>query len=67
MTKRLEDFDDPLNPGVDVVRFAAWKIAEECGHDIDRYFERIMARQEEEKAKGRVFISTPFPPHDLAA
>ena len=62
-----DEFDDPVNPGVDVVRRGARRFAEECGYDLDRMAGGLRAGQAEEAARGRKILSTPFPPHDLAA
>lgn len=62
-----DEFDDPMNPGVDVVRRARRRIAEACGFDLHRLAERVRRREEFDIAASRRVISTPFETSEPAA
>lgn len=61
MTKNLNemtelDFDDPMDWVYEVRR----RISEECGHDIDRIFERAAKWKARDEANGIRYVRLPI-------
>jgi len=63
--RKIKETKEPLDPVVDQVREARYKLAEECGFDLDRMIDKL---QELEKTCGATFVNPPrrrLPPRTL--
>lgn len=50
------DFEDPMDWVYEVRR----RISEKCGHDVDRLFEYMAAKQRDAESRGMKFVRLPI-------
>ena len=50
------DYDDPIDEIYAIRR----KISEQYGHDVNRYFDAMIARQSESESQGAAFVRLPI-------